>query len=153
MNPRRLWGWSRCRRKVNGAGPEPTWLAFLFHLVGSSCSPLWIIQEHTSEHAPVPPLLGTNRYGSQLPDIRRRGLGEGVLRSLGWGDLLPSWKDKRHPGIPLHCRKQSSRKEREGPKVKWQVKGRALLRPDPHPSPASCYCADPWRCSEMLSSL
>lgn len=62
-------------RRINGAGPEPTWLALHFHLFGHSHSPLWVIQEHTSEHAPALSLLGTNRYRSPLSGIKKKGNG------------------------------------------------------------------------------
>lgn len=61
------------RRQINGAGPEPIWLALHVHLFGSSHSPLWVMQKHTSEHAPAPSLLGPIDTGPQPSGIERKG--------------------------------------------------------------------------------
>lgn len=100
--------------------------SLLFHLFGSSHSPLWVMQEHTSMHAPAPSLLGTNRYRLILRHQEKGGLGESTLPSLGISSTF--LERQKASGIPTHCRKQSSREKREGPKVKLQAKVRATTR-------------------------
>lgn len=120
-------GWSRSsRQQANKWGRARTYLAcsLHFHLFGRPHSPLWVMQEHTSMHAPAPSLLGTNRYRFlTLRHQEKGGLGESTLPSLGTSSTF--LERQKASGFPLHCRKQSSRQKREGLKVKWQAKVRA----------------------------
>lgn len=131
------------KKIIIGTGLEPTCLAFHFHLVGSSNSPFWLKQEHTSERAPAPSLFGTYRYRSPPSGM----VGEGTRRgsAVKTGRIIYLLGNTK--GIQdSHFTAGNRAPERKGrsPKVKGQAKVRAGLRHiPPRPPPPHAASAGP----------
>lgn len=134
------------RRQINGAGPEPIWLALHVHLFGSSHSPLWVMQKHTSEHAPAPSLLGTNRY--RPPTLRhgeKGGLGESALPSP---EIYSTFMERQKASRILTSLQEMRAPERRGrgPRSNGNPRSEHLLKQDLATRSSS---ADPaWSCSQ-----